>query len=170
MGKHTSEQYKNYIAGQFGGHSKERLQRMLSRLLSLQKKELNNNVNIDKKEKPTNESEKKDIYKAEKEKVNKKLTSNEKDFYQRFKSNSYQYSLKLLLNSKETEYVKCIGIARLARYFGGWQPIDLIPKELFHKFFSICEISNYIIFDEERECQYFKVEKKEKRITEEDKE
>jgi len=66
-----------------------------------------------------------------------------------------------IMSTREDDYVKCIRIAEIFKGKGKFK-IDILPIDIFHKFWALSESQKNIIFDDEKDYQYFEVIEPEK--------
>jgi hypothetical protein len=128
----NSKTYIKLLAREWGVMKEEELEKKLHKLCNMVRNEISSESRIDEL--------------VELSKVKKEIKS------EVIESTRPEISLKY-----EPDYDKVMKLLRKLSE-NGWQHISVIPDDLFAEFWKISEINKKIIFDTERDYQYFKVE------------
>ena len=76
----------------------------------------------------------------------------------KFLKQTIDLSIQSIIDSRINEYEKARMIVKVCRNFPEWHSITLIPNDVFNYFWGLYEAKkSKIIFDEDRDLQYFKV-------------
>jgi hypothetical protein len=136
----NSKTYLKNLAREWGGMKQERLIEKLTRLVDLAKSEV-------------------DIHKPIllPEAKPEPIKSNDESMT-RYLKETIEKSIADINKSNTSNYDKALLLKKVFGNYPEWHHITMIPIDYFNEFWNLCEKKNSgIIFDNERDLQYFKV-------------